>query len=153
VSSAVGGNLSRMHKTEKRAKESRMNLMYSYLCNRTLDLSRLWLWVNFYEDEVELLKEGERLTVVFPALANRSFEGKISVINPTIDPVKRTTLVRIDIPNPDGQLRPGMSANVTADIDDSIRVGSPHRVADGGFCRPRIWQNGAPRGSRWTAGC
>jgi hypothetical protein len=24
-----------MHKTEKRAKESRMNLMYSYLCDRT----------------------------------------------------------------------------------------------------------------------
>lgn len=27
-----------MHKTEKRAKESRMNLMYSYLCDRTLEL-------------------------------------------------------------------------------------------------------------------
>jgi Cu(I)/Ag(I) efflux system membrane fusion protein len=34
-----------------------------------------------------------------------------------IDPIKRTTLVRIDIPNLDGQLRPGMYANVTADID------------------------------------
>ena len=57
------------------------------------------------------------MTVVFPTLANRSFEGKTSVITPTIDPVKRTSLVRIDIPNPDGQLRPGLSANVTADID------------------------------------
>jgi len=82
-----------------------------------LNLSRLWLWANFYEDEVDLLKEGESMTVVFPALANRSFEGKISVITPTIDPVKRTSLVRIDIPNPDVQLRPGLSANVTADID------------------------------------
>jgi membrane fusion protein, copper/silver efflux system len=80
------------------------------------NLSRLWLWVSFYEDEVHLLKEGELMTVVFPALANRSFEGKISVIPASIDPVKRTTLVRIDIPNPDGQLRPGMSANVTAEI-------------------------------------
>jgi membrane fusion protein, copper/silver efflux system len=81
------------------------------------NLSRLWLWVNFYEDEVNLLKEGELMTMVFPALANRSFEGKISVITATIDPVKRTTLVRIDIPNPDDQLRPGMSANVTTEID------------------------------------
>jgi membrane fusion protein, copper/silver efflux system len=81
------------------------------------NLSRLWLWVNFYEDEVHLLQEGERMTVVFPALANRLFEGKVSVITPTIDPVKRTTMVRIDIPNPDGQLWPGMSANVTTDID------------------------------------
>ena len=29
-----------MHKTEKRAKESRMNLMYSYLCDGTLDLRK-----------------------------------------------------------------------------------------------------------------
>ena len=82
-----------------------------------LNPSRLWLWVSFYEDEVNLLKEGEPMTVVFPGLANQSFEGKVSVITPTIDPVKRTSLVRIDIPNLDGQLRPGMSANVTTDID------------------------------------
>ena len=36
VSSAAGGNLSRMHKTEETAKESRLNIMYSHLRNRTL---------------------------------------------------------------------------------------------------------------------
>src|ERR1700730_9978682 len=36
VPSAAGGNFSRMHKTEKTAKESRMNLMYNHLCDRTL---------------------------------------------------------------------------------------------------------------------
>src|SRR5271165_6057793 len=36
VSSAAGGNLSRMHKTEETAKESRLNFMYSHLRNRTL---------------------------------------------------------------------------------------------------------------------
>jgi Cu(I)/Ag(I) efflux system membrane fusion protein len=82
-----------------------------------LNLSNLWLWASFYENEVELLKEGEPMTVTFPALPNRSIEGKISIINPMIDPVKRSTMVRIDIPNPDGQLRPGMYANVTAEID------------------------------------
>src|SRR5271165_2537650 len=40
VSSAAGGNLSRMHKTEETAKESRLNFMYSHLRNRTL-VSRL----------------------------------------------------------------------------------------------------------------
>src|SRR5271166_4752143 len=38
VSSAAGGNLSRMHKTEETAKESRLNFMYSHLRNRTLAL-------------------------------------------------------------------------------------------------------------------
>ncbi len=82
-----------------------------------LNLSGLWLWANFYENEVGLLHEGQPVTVALPALANRSFAAKISVISPTIDPVKRTVMVRIDIPNPDGQLRPGMYANVVAEID------------------------------------
>src|SRR5271166_361637 len=37
VSSAAGGNLSRMHKTQETAKESRLNFMYSHLRNRTLE--------------------------------------------------------------------------------------------------------------------
>src|SRR5271166_4976235 len=40
VSSAAGGNLSRMHKTEETAKESRLNFMYSHLRNRTLDVAK-----------------------------------------------------------------------------------------------------------------
>jgi multidrug efflux pump subunit AcrA (membrane-fusion protein) len=82
-----------------------------------LNLSVLWLWANFYENEVGLLREGQPVTVALPALLNRSFQGKIAVISPTIDPVKRTATVRIDIQNPDGQLRPGMYANVVAEID------------------------------------
>src|SRR5271166_4110984 len=39
VSSAAGGNLSRMHKTQETAKESRLNFMYSHLRNRTLALA------------------------------------------------------------------------------------------------------------------
>jgi membrane fusion protein, copper/silver efflux system len=81
-----------------------------------LNLSDLWLWANFYENEVGLLQEGQPLTVALPALPNRSFGGKIDVISPIIDPVKHTAMVRIDIPNPDGQLRPGMYANVIVKI-------------------------------------
>jgi RND family efflux transporter MFP subunit len=84
---------------------------------RVMNLSRLWLWANFYENEIGLLKEGEPVTVTLSGVPGRAIEGKISAISPTIDPVKRTSLVRIDIPNPDGQLRPGMFADVVAKID------------------------------------
>ncbi len=82
-----------------------------------LNVSNLWLWANFYENEVGLLREGQALTVALPVLPNHSFEGKIAVLSPTIDPVKRTAMARIDIPNSNGQLRPGMYANVVAEID------------------------------------
>src|ERR1700757_715667 len=60
---------------------------------RIFNLSRLWLWGNFYENEVGLLHEGLRVTVVLPASPNRKFEGEIGTINPSIDPVRRTALV------------------------------------------------------------
>ena len=82
-----------------------------------VNLSRLWLWANFYENEIGLLKDGEPVTVALSAFPGRSFDGQINAISPTIDPVKRTGSVRIDIPNPAGLLRPGMFADVVAKID------------------------------------
>jgi Cu(I)/Ag(I) efflux system membrane fusion protein len=82
-----------------------------------LNLSRLWLWASFYENEFGLLREGQTVTVGLPVFPNRSFAGKIGVISPTIDPLKQTAAVRIDIPNADGQLRPGMYADISAEID------------------------------------
>jgi membrane fusion protein, copper/silver efflux system len=82
-----------------------------------LNLSDLWLWVNFYENEIGLLQEGQPVTISLPALPDHSFEGKLAIVSPTIDPVKRTAMARIDLLNPDGQLKPGMYANVVAGID------------------------------------
>jgi RND family efflux transporter MFP subunit len=82
-----------------------------------LNLSRLWLWANFYENEIGLLQEGQTVRISLPAFPSHSSEGKIGAIGPAVDSAKRTAKVRIDIPNPDGQLRPGMYANVVAEID------------------------------------
>jgi Cu(I)/Ag(I) efflux system membrane fusion protein len=83
-----------------------------------LDLSNLWVWAELYENEIGLLKPGQTVDVSLPAFPNQTFQGRISVISPTIDAVKRTGRVRIDIPNPKGQLRPGMYANVELKIND-----------------------------------
>ena len=72
-----------------------------------VNLSGLWLWANFYENEVGLLQEGQPVTVALPASRIAHSKAKISVISPTIDPVKRTGMVRIDIPNPDGRSAAG----------------------------------------------
>jgi Cu(I)/Ag(I) efflux system membrane fusion protein len=82
-----------------------------------LDLSRIWLWAEFYEDEVGSLNVGQRIQVTFPAFPRQSTEGTISVISPAVEPNKRTVRVRIDLDNPEGKLLPGMYANVTAKID------------------------------------
>jgi membrane fusion protein, copper/silver efflux system len=94
-----------------------------------LDLSTLWIWAEFYENEVSLLKQGQTIDVNLPAFPNQAFKGQIAVINPVIDPAKRTARVRIDIPNAKEQLRPGMYANVEVKIDDGEGLTIPVQAA------------------------
>ncbi len=75
------------------------------------DLSVVWVWAEFYENELRMLERGQTLALTTSSYPGESFEGKIAVINPFIDPAKRTAKVRIDIANPDFKLRPGMFVN------------------------------------------
>src|SRR6516164_5986379 len=82
-----------------------------------MDLSRLWLWADFYENEVGLLRVGQKLDISFPAFPGKRFEGQIGAIDRRLDAMKRTTRVRVDLDNPQDELRPGMFANVELKID------------------------------------
>ena len=94
-----------------------------------LDLSNLWVWAEFYENEIGLLKKGQSIDVSLPAFPNQTFQGQIAVINPSIDAAKRTVRVRIDIPNTKGQLRPGMYANVEVKINGGEGLTIPVQAA------------------------
>jgi Cu(I)/Ag(I) efflux system membrane fusion protein len=81
------------------------------------DLSVVWVSAEFYESELSMLKTGQSVTVATSSYPNERFEGQVAVINPFLEQVKRTAKVRIDIPNPDFKLRPGMYANVELGMD------------------------------------
>jgi Cu(I)/Ag(I) efflux system membrane fusion protein len=75
------------------------------------DLSVVWVWAEFYETELSMLQIGQQFGITTASYPGQKFEGTISVINPFLDEVKRTAKVRIDIPNPNFKLRPGMYVN------------------------------------------
>jgi RND family efflux transporter MFP subunit len=75
------------------------------------DLSVVWVWADFYENELSMLQAGQTIAVTAKSYPGEKFDGTISLINPFIDETKRTAKVRIDIPNPDFKLRPGMYVN------------------------------------------
>jgi Cu(I)/Ag(I) efflux system membrane fusion protein len=81
------------------------------------DLSVVWVSAEFYESELSMLQPGQAVTVTANSYPNDRFEGRVSVINPFLEQAKRTAKVRIDIPNPDFKLRPGMYANVELGMD------------------------------------
>jgi len=88
------------------------------------DLSVVWVWAQFYEDEVSMLQNGLPVTITASSYPGEKFRGKISVIDPFIDETLRTTRVRIDVENPDFKLRPDMyiDADLTMDMGKGMAV-------------------------------
>lgn len=76
------------------------------------DPSNLWVMADVYEQDVAHLHIGDEATVHVPAFPDKDPIGHITYIGNTIDPVTRVAVARIEIPNPDSTLRPGMFANV-----------------------------------------
>jgi len=81
------------------------------------DLSVAWVWAEFYENELPMLQVGQKFAVTTASYPTEKFEGTLSVINPFLDQTKRTAKVRIDIPNSDFKLRPGMYVNAELQMD------------------------------------
>jgi RND family efflux transporter MFP subunit len=81
------------------------------------DLSVVWVWAEFYENELSMLNVGQKFAMTTKSYPGEKFEGTLSVINPFLDEMKRTAKVRIDIANPDFKLRPGMYVNAELGMD------------------------------------
>jgi membrane fusion protein, copper/silver efflux system len=88
------------------------------------DLSVVWVWAEFYANELSMLNIGQNFGVTTNSYPGQKFEGAISVINPFLDQTKRTAKVRIDIPNPDFKLGPGMyvNAELAMDMGEALTV-------------------------------
>jgi Cu(I)/Ag(I) efflux system membrane fusion protein len=76
-------------------------------------LSDLWVEAQVYPTQLSQLNNAKDVTVQFPDIPGKTIAGKISFQNPELNPATRINLIRINIPNKDNELKPGMSANIT----------------------------------------
>ena len=86
---------------------------------RVADLSRLWLVVQAFERDALRVAEGGAARVTFAALPGRAFQGTVARVGKEVESASRTVPVRIEIPNPEGLLRPGMSATAWLPLADA----------------------------------
>ncbi|MNS82365.1 Cation efflux system protein CusB precursor [compost metagenome] len=76
------------------------------------DYSRVWVEANAYEADLGAIKTGSRAEVRVTGLPEKVFTGRVSFIQPTLSGETRTGQIRIELPNPQGALKPEMYANV-----------------------------------------
>ncbi len=76
------------------------------------DLSGIWVWADLYEQDLPRIRVGDRAEVRTLALGDRVFAGRVTFFSPEVEAATRTLRVRIELPNADLALRPGMWASV-----------------------------------------
>lgn len=77
---------------------------------RIADLGELWLHLQAFESDLAKLRYGQEVTFTVEAWPGETFTGRIAFIAPDVDQRTRTVPVRVNVPNPDGRLKPGMFA-------------------------------------------
>ena len=96
---------------EKNAHEG-MKIEPGMRVYRIADLSSVWVMATFYEYQLPYIKVGQSAVMTLPYLPGETFEGEVVYIYPYLQEQSRQVKVRLEFPNPDRTLKPGMFANI-----------------------------------------
>lgn len=93
---------------------------------KVVDLSSVWVVGDLYERDFTHVRVGSPATITTTAYPDRALEGRVSYIDPQLRPETRTAEVRVEVPNPRGELRLGMYADMEiGDARPSITTAIP----------------------------
>lgn len=79
---------------------------------RITDLSSVWVVGQVYEKDLATVRVGSGANVSSDAYPGRVFRGRVSYVDPKIEPATRTAQVRIELANPGQMFKIGMYVNI-----------------------------------------
>jgi RND family efflux transporter MFP subunit len=97
------------------------------------DFSTVWVNADVFEYEVPFVKVGQHAEMQLSYYPEKTWNGHVSFIYPTVDPTTRTVKIRMEFPNPDFTLKPQMFADVDLKINYGNQIIVPQEaVLDSG---------------------
>lgn len=90
------------------------------------DLSRVWIWIDIYQRDLGGVHIDDQAQARLEAFPGEVFTGTVSYLSARVDTDTRTVRARLDVPNPEGKLRPGMFVEVGL-VDPHAQDGSEAR--------------------------
>jgi len=83
---------------------------------KIVDLDTLWATLQAYESDLSWLRFGQEVTFSVQAFPGETFRGRIAFIDPEVDSSTRTITIRVNVPNPELRLKPGMFTRATVTV-------------------------------------
>lgn len=94
-----------------------------------IDLASVWVVGEVYERDFSRVRLGSAAVVTTPAYPDLTLRGRVSYIDPHVSPATRTAKLRVEVPNPRGDLRLGMYADVAITGESAASVALIPRTA------------------------
>jgi Cu(I)/Ag(I) efflux system membrane fusion protein len=84
------------------------------------NLRRVWVLFDAYESDLPWIEKGDEIKFTVQSLPGKQFTGKVTFVDPVINPQTRVASVRTEVQNPNGQLKPDMFAQgiLESSLDD-----------------------------------
>ncbi|MHB0670976.1 efflux RND transporter periplasmic adaptor subunit, partial [Roseomonas mucosa] len=124
-----------------------MRAMPGEVLFRIADTSLVWVLVDVPERDLALVAPGQEVTVRARGLPDRAFQGRVGLLYPQVSMDTRTARLRIELPNPDGALLPGMyaEAEIATGGETPVLAVPESAVIDSGTRRVVILDRGEGR--------
>jgi Cu(I)/Ag(I) efflux system membrane fusion protein len=106
---------------EKKAVQG-MRFMPGEMLYQIADLSSVWTIAEVPEQDIGQVRLGDHVQVSVAPYPDRTFDGKVDFIYPTLDSATRTVQIRMEIANPKGMLKPAMFANAQISVGKANKV-------------------------------
>ena len=115
----IGGEIAEKGVIEGQAVQAGDNLFL------IADRGVLWVNLAIFETDARLLRVGMPVELTVDALPSRSYEGRVTFIQPGLDTSTRTLTARVEVMNRDLKLRPGMYVTARLASASSPRLTVP----------------------------
>ncbi|MDQ3621422.1 MAG: efflux RND transporter periplasmic adaptor subunit [Verrucomicrobiota bacterium] len=103
------------------------------------DFSKMWFQFIAYEQDLPFLKVGQEVTVRTAALPDKVFKAAVKFINPNMDDMTRSARVRVEIDNPNRELRHKLYAEATVALEAPEVVAVPRSAILWPGSNPRVY--------------
>ncbi|MGB2692103.1 MAG: efflux RND transporter periplasmic adaptor subunit, partial [Thermodesulfobacteriota bacterium] len=112
------------HVAQKNAFEN-MHVEPNTVLYKIADHTTAWVQVDIYENEISMIKLGQKARMTMASFPGEVFEGEVKFINPHLNSETRTVKVRLEFPNPDLKLLPEMYADISLEIPIGEKLSIP----------------------------
>lgn len=81
------------------------------------NLSKVWIYLDVYEKDIPFIKKGQIVHIKTEAYPNEEFTGRVTFIDPVMNPETRTVRIRTEFDNRHGRLKPKMFVKAQLHIE------------------------------------